>query len=69
VRYLPAVALPLAVALITLVIGLALGPLGIDQHVAWQFWTAVALLTILYVALGLALDARALRDMWRRART
>jgi O-antigen/teichoic acid export membrane protein len=69
VRYLPAVALPLAVAAITLLVGLALGPLGLDQHVPWQFWTAVALLTTLYIALGLALDARALRAMWKRARS
>ncbi|MBN1478230.1 oligosaccharide flippase family protein [Candidatus Sumerlaeota bacterium] len=69
VRYLPAVALPLTVAAVTLLAGLALGPLGLDQHVAWQFWTAVALLTTLYVALGLALDARALLAMWRRARS
>ena len=69
VRYLPAIALPLAVAAMTLSAGFALGPLGLDQHVAWQFWTAVALMTILYVALGLALDARALRAMWRRAQS
>jgi O-antigen/teichoic acid export membrane protein len=68
VRFLPLIALPCVVGAVTCALGLGLRAAGLDQTSATQFWTAVAAMTILYVLLGLALDRRALRDLWKRAR-
>ncbi len=69
VHYLPCLVKPVIATAAALAVGLALRAAGIDQTQAVAFWAMVAVMTAVYLAVGFALDARAMRDLWRRSRS
>lgn len=68
VSYLPPLRIPLAAAIATLAAGLALLTAGLDQSRAPVFWLLALGLSVVYVTVGLALDAPALRQLAARLR-